>query len=96
MTDIVVDIHLGWRDVAAVAEGARLHLGNLAKKRITEARAIVEAIVDRGIRAYGVNTGVGALCDVVVEFERAGKSVAVTRSTPRGSWPRSWPPTPPS
>lgn len=67
MTDIVVDIHLGWRDVAAVAEGARLHLGNLAKKRITEARAIVEAIVDRGIRAYGVNTGVGALCDVVVD-----------------------------
>lgn len=67
MTDIVVDTHLGWRDVAAVAEGARLHLGEAAKRRITEARAIVEAIVDRGIRAYGVNTGVGALCDVVVD-----------------------------
>lgn len=67
MTDIVVDTHLGWRGVAAVAEGARLHLGEAAKRRITEARAIVEAIVDRGIRAYGVNTGVGALCDVVVD-----------------------------
>jgi histidine ammonia-lyase len=67
MTDIVVDTHLGWRDVAAVAEGARLLLGEAAKRRITEARAIVEAIVDRGIRAYGVNTGVGALCDVVVD-----------------------------
>lgn len=67
MTDIVVDDHLGWRDIAAVAEGARLHLGDAAKRRISDARAIVEAIVDRGIRAYGVNTGVGALCDVVVD-----------------------------
>ncbi len=67
MSDIVVDTHLGWRDVAAVAEGARLELSGAAKWRIANARAIVEAIVDRGIRAYGVNTGVGALCDVVVD-----------------------------
>ncbi|MBS1182347.1 MAG: Histidine ammonia-lyase [Proteobacteria bacterium] len=66
-TGIVVDTHLGWRDVAAVAEGARLHLSEAAKHRITNARAVVEAIVDRGIRAYGINTGVGALCDVVVD-----------------------------
>ncbi|SCM74394.1 Histidine ammonia-lyase [uncultured Pleomorphomonas sp.] len=67
MTDIVVDTHLGWRDVAAVAEGARLRLSEAAKQRINNARAVVEAIVDRGMRAYGVNTGVGALCDVVVD-----------------------------
>lgn len=67
MTDIVVDTHLGWRKVAAVAEGARLQLSDAARRRITDARAVVEAIVDRGIRAYGVNTGVGALCDVVVD-----------------------------
>lgn len=67
MTEIVVDTHLGWRDVAAVAEGARLELSGEAKRRITDARAVVEAIVDKGIRAYGVNTGVGALCDVVVD-----------------------------
>lgn len=67
MSDIVVDTHLGWRDVAAVAEGARLHLSEAAMQRIAGARAVVEAIVDRGIRAYGVNTGVGALCDVVVD-----------------------------
>lgn len=67
MSDIVVDTHLGWRDVAAVAEGACLELSDAAKRRIVNARAVVEAIVDRGIRAYGVNTGVGALCDVVVE-----------------------------
>ncbi|WP_051228555.1 HAL/PAL/TAL family ammonia-lyase [Pleomorphomonas oryzae] len=67
MTEIVVDTHLGWRDVAAVADGARLELSGAAKRRITNARAVVEAIVDKGIRAYGVNTGVGALCDVVVD-----------------------------
>ncbi len=67
MTNIIVDTHLGWRDVAAVAEGARLDLSDAAKRRISDARAVVEAIVDRGIRAYGVNTGVGALCDVVVD-----------------------------
>lgn len=67
MTNIVVDTHLGWRDVAAVAEGARLNLSDAARRRISDARAVVEAIVDRGIRAYGVNTGVGALCDVVVD-----------------------------
>ena len=70
MTDIVVDTHLGWRDVAAVAEGACLQLSEAAKRRIIDARAVVEAIVDRGIRAYGVNTGVGALCDVVVDRPR--------------------------
>lgn len=70
MSDIVVDTHLGWRDVAAVAEGARLELSNAAKRRITDARAVVDAIVDKGIRAYGVNTGVGALCDVVVDRPR--------------------------
>lgn len=70
MSDIVVDTHLGWRDVAAVAEGARLELSDAAKRRIADARAVVEAIVDKGIRAYGVNTGVGALCDVVVDRPR--------------------------
>jgi len=64
---ITVDTHLGWRDVAAVAEGARLELSAAAKARIVQARAVVDAIVERGIRAYGVNTGVGALCDVVVD-----------------------------
>ena len=28
--------------------------------------ALVQSIVEQGIRAYGVNTGVGALCDVIV------------------------------
>lgn len=57
---------LTWRQVAAIGEGAGLRLDDAARERIVLARALVEAIVARGIRAYGVNTGVGALCDVVV------------------------------
>ena len=57
---------LNWRDVALVADGATLILGASAAVRIDVARALVDAIVERGIRAYGVNTGVGALCDVIV------------------------------
>lgn len=57
---------LDWRDIAAVAAGAPLHLSDAARASIAAARELVEQIVSRAIRAYGVNTGVGALCDVVV------------------------------
>ena len=30
-------------------------------------RSIVEAVIERGVRCYGVNTGVGSLCDVIVD-----------------------------
>jgi histidine ammonia-lyase len=67
MTDIERDASLNWRDVAAVAQGASLTLSPATRARIDQARAIIETIVARKIRAYGVNTGVGALCDVVVD-----------------------------
>jgi histidine ammonia-lyase len=57
---------LDWRDICAVAAGAPLELSADARARIRGARELVEQIVARGMRAYGVNTGVGALCDVVV------------------------------
>lgn len=66
-SSITLDRPLSWRDIAAVAEGAPLALSDAAADRIRHARALVEVIVDRGIRAYGVNTGVGALCDTVVD-----------------------------
>jgi histidine ammonia-lyase len=53
--------------LAAVAEGAGLTLGLAARDRIDAAHRIVLAIVTRGIPAYGVNTGVGALFDRPVE-----------------------------
>jgi histidine ammonia-lyase len=57
---------LDWTQVAAVAAGEPLELAADACARIAAARVLVEQIVERGIRAYGVNTGVGALCDVIV------------------------------
>ena len=66
-TSVVLDQPLSWRQVAAIAEGAPFVLSEAAQLRIRAARRLVESIVDKGIRAYGVNTGVGALCDVVVE-----------------------------
>ena len=67
MTEIVRDTPLSWRDLAAIAAGARLSLSEATRARITHARALVETIVAKGIRAYGVNTGVGALSDTVVD-----------------------------
>ncbi|MBD9597375.1 histidine ammonia-lyase [Ensifer sp. ENS05] len=67
MTTIVVDHPLSWRDIAAVAEGAELVLSAPARDRIAKARAIVDSLVEKGIRGYGINTGVGALCDVVID-----------------------------
>src|SRR5258707_439060 len=62
---ILLDRSLSWRQVGDVAEGAGLALSDEAQQRIRAARTLVEAVVRKGIRAYGVNTGVGALCDVV-------------------------------
>jgi histidine ammonia-lyase len=63
---ILLDQPLSWRQVGDVAEGAPLALSDGAQARIRAARTLVEAIVLKGVRAYGVNTGVGALCDMVV------------------------------
>lgn len=67
MTEIVRDKPLSWRDLAAIAAGSHLGLSEATRARIIHARALVESIVAKGIRAYGVNTGVGALSDTVVD-----------------------------
>ena len=61
------DRPLHWRDVAAVAAGAQLRVADSARLRIDTARAIVDTLIARGIPAYGVNTGVGALCNQAVD-----------------------------
>lgn len=66
---MTLDAPLTWQQVAAVANGARLTLSDAARQRIVNARRIVDALVERGIRGYGINTGVGALCDVVIDRE---------------------------
>ncbi|MDK4712363.1 histidine ammonia-lyase [Rhizobium sp. CNPSo 4039] len=64
---VIVDKLLSWRDVARVGGGEPLSLSDAAWERIAKASRIVERIVETGVRAYGVNTGVGALSDTVVD-----------------------------
>jgi histidine ammonia-lyase len=66
-SEVLLDQPLTWRQVAAVAEGAPLILSHAARDRVEAARGLVDSIVAKGIRAYGINTGVGALCDVIVD-----------------------------
>lgn len=58
---------LDWREVAAVAKGAALTLGESAQERVLAARRIVDRVVADGVQAYGINTGLGALCDRVLD-----------------------------
>lgn len=68
---------LNWRDVAAIADGAELALSEDARRNITKARHLVEEIVASGVPAYGISTGIGALCNVVVD---AGQQEALSRN----------------
>jgi histidine ammonia-lyase len=74
---IILDKSLSWRQIDDIAEGAALTLSEDAQARIRAAHRLVESIVRKGVRAYGVNTGVGALCDVVVT---ESKQVALSRN----------------
>lgn len=66
MSSVSIERTLSWPQLAEVALGATLQLSPTAKARIEAAEAIVRAIVDKHIRAYGVNTGVGALSDRII------------------------------
>lgn len=68
---------LGWRDIARIASGGLLQLSDAAWHRVDAARGVVEGLVDRGARAYGITTGVGALSDIVVD---KGRHSALSRS----------------
>jgi len=59
-----------WCGVAAVARGAPLVLPPVARARIVNARAIVDQLVLLGERVYGINTGLGALCETVLPPEQ--------------------------
>lgn len=65
---VTIDRPLTWQQIAAVAKGATLYLSDDAWQRIARARAIVDALVEKRVRGYGINTGVGALCDVIVDI----------------------------
>jgi histidine ammonia-lyase len=64
---LVLDGPLTWRQIGAVADaGAGLQISPAVRGRIAAARSLVLSIAANNLRAYGVNTGVGALCDVIV------------------------------
>jgi histidine ammonia-lyase len=68
---IIAEAPVRWQDVVAVARhGAKLELAPSAWARIDNAQAIVQRIVSSGDRAYGVNTGLGALCNVSLQDEQ--------------------------
>ncbi|WP_413725790.1 HAL/PAL/TAL family ammonia-lyase [Sodalis sp. RH16] len=78
-TIVYGDGPLSWRDLTAVARGgAALALSETAWGRIDNARAIVHRVVASGERAYGINTGLGALCNVAL---REDQLAALSRNT---------------
>ena len=67
MTVVVTGRDLTPDQVVLVARsGERVELAPEARERMAAARAIVEEILERGDRVYGLNTGVGARRDVDV------------------------------
>ncbi|TDQ83873.1 histidine ammonia-lyase [Dongia mobilis] len=58
---------LTYRELAAIARGeAELALDATSQARLRNGRAIVERIIAKGERAYGISTGLGALSDIVL------------------------------
>lgn len=59
---------VAWQDVVRIARhGASLSLSRDARERIATARHAVDDITSSATPHYGINTGLGALCDVVLE-----------------------------
>ena len=65
---------ISWQDVVQVARyGALLELSNSVWEKINNAQRIVQSIVESGKKAYGINTGLGSLCDVSLTAEQLSK-----------------------
>jgi histidine ammonia-lyase len=64
---LALDRPLSWRQIGAVADAdSGLEISPGARGRMAAAHELVLSIAAKNLRAYGVNTGVGALCDVIV------------------------------
>lgn len=70
---VFLESRLTWRDIADVAAGAKLELSQAAWARIDHAASVVSALVENSVRAYGINTGVGALADTVIDREQQSR-----------------------
>ncbi len=84
-----VDRPLTWRQIGAIGDrGVSMSLSPAALGRIRAAHRLVQSLVERNVRAYGVNTGVGALCDVVVtpaEQRQLSRNIVMSHAAGVGS-----------
>jgi histidine ammonia-lyase len=64
MTLVLGERPLEPADVCAVARGGRVTLGDSARERMDASRAVIERLLERNVRVYGMTTGVGALKEV--------------------------------
>lgn len=61
------DEPLTYAEIVAIARGrAEIIIGATAQAALQNGRRIVERIIARGERAYGISTGLGALCNVLL------------------------------
>ena len=71
MTIVWGEAPLTWQELVQVARhDAELALSASAWQRIAQGREIVEQIVASGHIAYGINTGLGALCNITLPEEQ--------------------------
>ncbi len=71
MTVVWGDAPLTWQALVQVARhNAELTLSAAAWQRIARGREIVEQIVASGQIAYGINTGLGALCNITLSEDQ--------------------------
>jgi len=56
--------------VRVACQGEQVTLSEVAKERMSRCRHVVEQVVKAGLRAYGINTGFGKLCDVSIPPEK--------------------------
>ncbi len=90
MTLLDLSNPLSLQDMIAVARGrARIVLGAVGRQRVLRARAVVDAFVrDHAIARYGINTGFGALAEVVIpDSELAALQINLVRSHACGVGP---------
>ena len=69
MNHVFLNSGLTPADVWDIANGFQLEVSEVAQRRVRESRNLVDEIIEKGIRAYGVNTGVGLLADTIVSPE---------------------------
>ncbi|MBO0344402.1 histidine ammonia-lyase [Roseibium sp. CAU 1637] len=61
-----IDLPLSWQAIAGVARGLDVVLSEPAKDRIRRSRDAAEKLMSDNTRCYGLNTGVGGLCNEVI------------------------------